>query len=122
MGFDRDVGDEPAPAWRDTAPDVLTPIDDAAPVSGHVPASDVGASPATIMSHTIASSQPPPSAKPRTAATSGFRIRLIRSQRWNVSPTVSVVGVWRPSSGMSAPAAKARSPAPVITIARQFGS
>jgi hypothetical protein len=51
MGFDRDLGDEPAPAWRDTAPDVLTPIDDSAPVSGHVPASDAGASPALAVEH-----------------------------------------------------------------------
>jgi Protein of unknown function (DUF1444) len=32
----RDFGDEPAPAFRDAAPDVLAPIDDSAPVSGHV--------------------------------------------------------------------------------------
>jgi hypothetical protein len=31
----RDFGDEPAPAWRDTAPDPLAPIDPDAPVSGH---------------------------------------------------------------------------------------
>jgi hypothetical protein len=35
---ERDFGDEPAPLIRDTAPDYLAPIDDAAPVSGHVPA------------------------------------------------------------------------------------
>jgi hypothetical protein len=32
----RDVGDEPAPALRDAAPDVLAPIDESSPVSGHV--------------------------------------------------------------------------------------
>jgi hypothetical protein len=32
----RDFGDEPPPAWRDTAPDPLAPIDPDAPVSGHV--------------------------------------------------------------------------------------
>jgi len=31
----RDLGDEPAPLYRDTAPDVLAPIDASAPVSGH---------------------------------------------------------------------------------------
>ena len=36
--FDRDFGDEPAPAFRDAPPDYLAPIDDSAPVSGHVPA------------------------------------------------------------------------------------
>ncbi|HEX5824233.1 MAG TPA: DUF1444 family protein [Candidatus Limnocylindrales bacterium] len=34
----RDVGDEPPSSFRDTAPDVLAPIDASAPVSGHVPA------------------------------------------------------------------------------------
>jgi len=36
----RDFGDEPQPAWRDAAPDLLAPIDPDAPVSGHVPPSD----------------------------------------------------------------------------------
>ncbi len=34
----RDLADEPPAALRDTAPDILTPIDDSAPVSGHTPA------------------------------------------------------------------------------------
>lgn len=33
---DRDLGDEPAPAWRSEPPDPLAPIDPNAPVSGHV--------------------------------------------------------------------------------------
>jgi hypothetical protein len=33
----RDLGDEPPGALRDTAPDILSPIDESAPVSGHVP-------------------------------------------------------------------------------------
>jgi hypothetical protein len=33
----RALGDEPEPAWRDTAPDPLAPIDPTAPVSGHHP-------------------------------------------------------------------------------------
>jgi hypothetical protein len=37
MSWDRDLGDEPAPAWRDQAPDILSPIDETAPVSGHHP-------------------------------------------------------------------------------------
>jgi hypothetical protein len=32
----RDLGDEPPSSFRDTAPDVLAPIDASAPVSGHV--------------------------------------------------------------------------------------
>jgi len=51
MTFDRDLGDEPPPAWRDSAPDILAPIDETAPVSGHVPASDVGASPSLAVEH-----------------------------------------------------------------------
>lgn len=35
MAWDRDLGDEPPPAWRDEAPDPLAPIDPGAPVSGH---------------------------------------------------------------------------------------
>jgi hypothetical protein len=34
----RDLGDEPPSSFRDTAPDVLAPIDVSSPVSGHVPA------------------------------------------------------------------------------------
>jgi hypothetical protein len=34
----RDMGDEPPASFRDHAPDVLAPIDESSPVSGHVPA------------------------------------------------------------------------------------
>ena len=37
MAWDPDLGDEPAGALRDHAPDVLSPIDEDAPVSGHHP-------------------------------------------------------------------------------------
>jgi len=33
----RDMGDGPPATWRDAAPDLLEPIDEASPVSGHVP-------------------------------------------------------------------------------------
>lgn len=33
----RDLGDEPPSSLRDHAPDILSPIDDSAPVSGHMP-------------------------------------------------------------------------------------
>ena len=33
----RDLGDEPPSSLRDHAPDILSPIDESAPVSGHVP-------------------------------------------------------------------------------------
>jgi hypothetical protein len=35
MAWDRDLGGEPQPGWRDRAPDVLAPIDPDAPTSGH---------------------------------------------------------------------------------------
>ena len=38
----RDLGDEPPGSLRDHAPDILSPIDASAPVSGHVPAPDHG--------------------------------------------------------------------------------
>ncbi len=34
----RDLGDEPPASYRDTAPDLLAPIDESSPVSGHNPA------------------------------------------------------------------------------------
>jgi hypothetical protein len=37
MAWDPDLGDGPAPAWRDAPPDIHTPIDEDAPVSGHRP-------------------------------------------------------------------------------------
>ena len=49
----------------------------------------VASSAATIMSQVIASSQPPPSANPRTAAISGRPIAAIRSQASNRPPVAS---------------------------------
>jgi len=48
VGLDRerDLGDGPVPAIRDSAPDYLAPIDDSAPVSGHSPAPEPTSSPA----------------------------------------------------------------------------
>src|SRR4029079_11828944 len=60
--------------------------------------------------------------KPRTAAIVGVRTAPIRSQTANRFSFVSVTGVWVASSLMSAPAAKARVPAPVRTIARHASS
>jgi hypothetical protein len=41
MAWDRDIGDEPPPAFRDHAPDPLAPIDPDAPVGGHRAATEV---------------------------------------------------------------------------------
>ena len=48
IGLDlaRDLGEEPAPSMRDSAPDYLAPIDASAPVSGHSPAPEPTSSPA----------------------------------------------------------------------------
>jgi hypothetical protein len=46
LGVPRDLGDEPAPAIRDSPPDYLAPIDASAPVSGHSPAPEPTSSPA----------------------------------------------------------------------------
>ena len=35
--IERDLGDEPPPSYRNSAPDYLAPIDDSSPVSGHTP-------------------------------------------------------------------------------------
>jgi hypothetical protein len=51
MSWDRDLGDEPAPAWRDHAPDILSPIDPLAPVSGHRAPGTAAASPAEAPEH-----------------------------------------------------------------------
>jgi hypothetical protein len=49
--FGRDLADEPEPAWRDAAPDILSPIDENAPVSGHQPPRAPDASPAAAPEH-----------------------------------------------------------------------
>ena len=49
--LERDLGDEPPPAWRDAPPDILSPIDENAPVSGHQPPPSADASPAAAAEH-----------------------------------------------------------------------
>jgi hypothetical protein len=58
MTRDRELGDEPAPAWRDAGPDVLSPIDEAAPVSGHRPAPEAGGSPTEAPEHDWSAASP----------------------------------------------------------------
>ena len=74
-----------------------------------------------MKSHIIASSQPPPSAKPATAAMIGLRARVTFSQRETKSPRKASVKLLSCISLMSAPAAKAFSE-PVSTIAPIAGS
>ena len=47
----RDLADEPPAAFRDAAPDILSPIDDTAPVSGHTPPPEKSSSPADSPEH-----------------------------------------------------------------------
>ncbi len=49
--FVRDVADEPVAAIRDAPPDILSPIDQSSPVSGHVPAPQPAGSPADAPEH-----------------------------------------------------------------------
>ena len=49
--FGRDLGDEPAPARRDAPPDIHTPIDENAPVSGHSAPADGWPARATAPEH-----------------------------------------------------------------------
>jgi len=48
---DYPLDDEPAPAWREAAPDILSPIDANAPVSGHTPPRDPPDSPSAAPEH-----------------------------------------------------------------------
>lgn len=49
--FVRDLADEPPASFRDAPPDILSPIDESAPVSGHVAAPEPTASPADAPEH-----------------------------------------------------------------------
>ena len=49
--LERDFGDEPPPAIRDSPPDYLAPIDESSPVSGHTPAPESTTSPADAPEH-----------------------------------------------------------------------
>ncbi len=71
---------------------------------------------ATIMSHIIASSQPPPSAYPETAAITGFFVSAMCAHWPTISARSMSTADASAISAMSAPAANARS-LPVITIA-----
>jgi len=51
MAWEPGTEDEPAPAWREKAPDILSPIDPTAPVSGHQPAVAAPMSPSEAPEH-----------------------------------------------------------------------
>ncbi len=95
--YGREFGDEPAPAYRDAPPDILSPIDASAPVSGHVrPPESAGASASLTPEHdwTAASAVVIPVLRP--AGTVGLRIgevdRDILVANANKAHTLPLVG------------------------------
>lgn len=76
----RDMGEEPPGTIRDTAPDVLAPIDASSPVSGHVPAPASTGPVADTPEHdwTAASSIIYPALRP--VGTQGLRVSEINSE------------------------------------------
>ncbi len=74
MAWDPDLGDEPAPGWRDHAPDVLAPIDADAPVSGHRAGGGAGLSAAHAPEHDWRAAEALLMPVLRPAGTSGTRL------------------------------------------------
>lgn len=76
----RDMGDEPPGTIRDTAPDVLAPIDASSPVSGHVPAPESTSSVTETPEHdwTAASTIIYPALRP--VGTQGLRVSEINQE------------------------------------------
>ncbi len=75
-----------------------------------------------MKSHAMASSQPPPSAKPFTAAITGLRTLLRSSNSEKICPLYMSMYESDAIVLMSAPAAKALLPLPVTTMAPISGS
>ena len=93
----RDFGDEPPPAYRDAPPDILGPIDDTAPVSGHVPGpqpSGVSASMTPEHDWAAASAVVVPVLRP--VGTAGLRIdevdRAVLAENANEAHTLPLLG------------------------------
>ena len=93
----RDFGDEPPPAYRDAPPDILGPIDDTAPVSGHVPGpqpSGVSASMTPEHDWAAASAVVVPVLRP--VGTAGLRIdevdRAVLAENANKAHTLPLLG------------------------------
>lgn len=58
MSWDPELGDEPPPAIRDRAPDILTPIDPDAPISGHHVPSEKAPGPSQAPEHDWLAAEP----------------------------------------------------------------
>ena len=83
--YERDLGDEPPAGVRDTAPDVLAPIDESSPVSGHSPAPESKTSTA----------EPPNRTGPAPAASSIRRSGPSGRRAWR--STRSIARRWPPT-------------------------
>lgn len=81
MTWDRDPGDEPQPAWRDRPPDILAPIDETAPVSGHRAPLEGTRSPAEAPEHDWLAAEPVLYPILRPAGTTGTLLAGIDSAR-----------------------------------------
>ena len=81
-----DVADEPPPAWRDSAPDPLAPIDPDAPVSGHMPPGERRPSPMDTPEHDwgVASSMIFPTFRP--IGTQGVRFDEVNAEAIAAQP------------------------------------
>ena len=79
--LERELGDEPAPAWRDAPPDIRSPIDPNAPVSGHVAPPAASASAAAAPEHhwEVANGMIFPAFRP--VGTGGLRVEDIDQAR-----------------------------------------
>ncbi|MES2209753.1 MAG: hypothetical protein V4515_06155 [Chloroflexota bacterium] len=81
MAWDPDLGDEPAGALRQAAPDVFAPIDPDAPVSGHRPPRDAPAGPSMAPEHDWIAAEAVLFPVLRPSGTSGTRIDQVDPER-----------------------------------------
>lgn len=81
MAWDPDLGDEPAPAWRHEAPDLLAPLDDTAPVSGHRPPAEPAVAPSQAPEQDWLAAEAVLFPVIRPAATRGTRLDQIDPER-----------------------------------------
>lgn len=78
--YGRDLGDEPAASFRDTAPDVLAPIDASAPVSGHVAPPIARSSPVETPEHDWALARDLVQPAFRPVGTTGLAMEAVRRE------------------------------------------
>jgi Protein of unknown function (DUF1444) len=87
--IERELGDEPAPSYRDSAPDYLGQIDHSSPVSGHTPAPESSTSAIDSPEHDWAHAQDLIYPALRPVGTQGLDIGSLDRDRLVVQGTVS---------------------------------